>query len=670
MLFAGVTRPFTEKNQAGGCRLQLVPVEEVDVMPEEVRGTIADAIPLIADAVWRTVEPTRFTQEFHDEWQDVGGDQASVARLRCVLPKDRVALLFPLWELKPLRYVVLHHDMNGTMKVMGTKDEPAMIRVLGPYHGSDPLRDRNQYEVEVTVSRALPCPFYLQDPPDILVPGAACETLGELIDAATWADIEAELSVGQLSDAEASICPVPVLCDVIDDAVMAAGTDVIVAGAGTTDANGTYEPNGTLNGKNQYIKSGGIEEIFWTGTEWWIGTASGIYKSTDAVLEPWLVTTWLVGTATLPVPTVTNDVAGGAALLPCLSPDVQEDLRLALSVGVDVNREDAAGTPVLYSTVADGGSYTDARVAIRNSANSTDLEFIAGGVTQYVLKQVRVQYTDNANATQLYTPNITGITSGRYSTDLGVIPRIRVYKADGTTVIGYTDIAIAFYNVADSVITKPDATTVNLPATNALDVRNYRSGIVYRRGLDALWSGEYTSYGTGSEGANAAAGVYDYTEPVYPTHFAKLDRSVAGRWDTLVDNNIHADKERFTDETGAQTYTNNLVVDHLTGLMWYRVAASAATWATALSNVDGSSQGSYTDWRLPTEDELKSIINNEELGDPVNYAPFSLAVDLWTCTTVPSPTTSAKRMATSNGNFTSLAKTSTAQYIMVRTHLG
>lgn len=203
MQFGGVTRPFTEKNQAGGCRWQMVPVEEIDTMPDAVLGAISTAITLVTDAVWRTVEPTRFTQEFQDEWEVVDGDAMSVATLRCVLPKDRVALLFPLWDLKPLRCVALHHDMNGTMKVMGTKDEPATVRVLGPYHGTDGRRDRNQYEVEVRVARDTPCPFYLQDPPTIVAPGS-CPTLATLMAAETGGDLWALMDSTQQAAALAA----------------------------------------------------------------------------------------------------------------------------------------------------------------------------------------------------------------------------------------------------------------------------------------------------------------------------------------------------------------------------------------------------------------------------------------------------------------------------------
>jgi hypothetical protein len=115
--------------------------------------------------VWTTITPTKFTQDFAEEWVLRDGDQFARASLGFRLPKDRVALLDALWQLKPGRYVVLHHDLNGTVRVMGSKDEPATLRVQQVKHGADPRREGNRYVAMVEVSRRTECPFYLGTPP-------------------------------------------------------------------------------------------------------------------------------------------------------------------------------------------------------------------------------------------------------------------------------------------------------------------------------------------------------------------------------------------------------------------------------------------------------------------------------------------------------------------------
>lgn len=90
--------------------------------------------------------------------------------------------------------------------------------------------------------------------------------------------------------------------------------NMIVSGAGTSEVNGTYIENGTLNGKPLYILDGqgSYPRIYWSDA-WLISTASTYkgtkYSSTDNVDTPDLCTTWIVGAwGTSPAPTVT---AGG-----------------------------------------------------------------------------------------------------------------------------------------------------------------------------------------------------------------------------------------------------------------------------------------------------------------------------------------------------------------------
>lgn len=188
-----------EANTAGACKLQLVRVEEVSAVPDEILGTIATAITLVGSAVWTTVYPTRFTQAFTEEYSNERGAQMSVARVGAVIPKSRVILQAGLYGLKPGRYLVLNHDLNGTVKLMGTLDEPAQVRVSELTHGADPQAgDRNQYLLEVVCTRNTPCPFYLADPPEPSTgtPGD-CPTVGELLAAMTGAEIWAGLTVEQ-----------------------------------------------------------------------------------------------------------------------------------------------------------------------------------------------------------------------------------------------------------------------------------------------------------------------------------------------------------------------------------------------------------------------------------------------------------------------------------------
>jgi hypothetical protein len=228
-MVGNVTR-LREANMAGGCKLQLVPVGLVDTVPPEYYGSIASAITLLSGS-WTLVEPTRLTQEFAEAWQRPNGAQLAVASVAAVIPKDRVSLLHDLWHLHGDRYLVLVHDQNGTIKLMGTKQEPAIVRIEELTHGRDPRGDRNQYQLICTVSRRTACPFYLATAPTVL--GGVAPELPVDPDTVGRARVATTASIN-LASAPATI----------DGVTLAAGDRVLVKNQAAPAANGVYVWNG------------------------------------------------------------------------------------------------------------------------------------------------------------------------------------------------------------------------------------------------------------------------------------------------------------------------------------------------------------------------------------------------------------------------------------------
>jgi hypothetical protein len=87
-----------------------------------------------------------------------------------------------------------------------------------------------------------------------------------------------------------------------------------VSSAGYSSANGTYTYTGQFNSRNQYIYNDGIDiyEITWYNLptpQWTIfsNTVGMLYTSSDNVLTPNLVTTWVEEDLSyLPLPTVSS----------------------------------------------------------------------------------------------------------------------------------------------------------------------------------------------------------------------------------------------------------------------------------------------------------------------------------------------------------------------------
>jgi hypothetical protein len=141
----------------------------------------------------------------------------------------------------------------------------------------------------------------------------------------------------------------------------------------------------------------------------------------------------------------------------------------------------------------------------------------------------------------------------------------------------------------------------------------------------------------------------------------------------LSSNNPFGNTNRFTDELGGQTYTNNIVIDwstydSSTVLGWYKGAFPIEVWNTAIDNALTLSVGTFTSgWRLPNATEAFSILNYGA-SSSWNYAPFNnttLSV-VWTSTTYTSGTSNAM-VSWSDHRIAERSKASTSYSFRCRT---
>ena len=195
------------------------------------------------------------------------------------------------------------------------------------------------------------------------------------------------------------------------------------------------------------------------------------------------------------------------------------------------------------------------------------------------------------------------------------------------------------------------------------------SGIAYCWGL-SRWSGQDTQYRVGDEKWALDNGFFTYTPPAYPVAYARLVDFF-----TLAQNNIFGNTLRFTNPTGgaAATTGTRVIVDHLTGLDWYRPASNFGSldwdnWidlclATAF---DGGG------WIAPPIKTLIDIAQMEVGGQVYTYMPMNLtgSFSLYSGTTYQLNTTAAMRIQTGSSAMNALAKSTAAQqHIMVRRSL-
>jgi len=178
-------------------------------------------------------------------------------------------------------------------------------------------------------------------------------------------------------------------------------------------------------------------------------------------------------------------------------------------------------------------------------------------------------------------------------------------------------------------------------------------------------TGQTTSYRTGDDGDIEAGRA---------TSFLVLDTAPLHNDGSAT---INTTTNRFTDELGGQTYTNNIVLDWATWngstLLGYRRTQNGVdiTWANAIDACLALNIAGFTPWRLPNRNEFSNLWNGEStLG--YNYSPINLntpSLTLWTGNTLIAAPTFAWYNNTTYGLEDYKAKTTAtnSRYIPVRT---
>lgn len=189
----------------------------------------------------------------------------------------------------------------------------------------------------------------------------------------------------------------------------------------------------------------------------------------------------------------------------------------------------------------------------------------------------------------------------------------------------------------------------------------YIKAVAQRSTATLMKTGQTTSYRTGDDG--------------------DLEAGRATSFLVLAENNPFGNTNRFTDELGGSTYTNNIVIDWSTydgsSVLGYTKNLSTGTlknWNDCIDQAAAISIGLFTSgWRLPNRKEIENIMRLAGTTVTVlNYPPFnqSPATNIWTSTTYAFNTNNAHCLASSgDGNFTiAVSKTiALAQFYAVRT---
>jgi len=148
-------------------------------------------------------------------------------------------------------------------------------------------------------------------------------------------------------------------------------------------------------------------------------------------------------------------------------------------------------------------------------------------------------------------------------------------------------------------------------------------------------SGVTTAYRDGDEAWIDANYLDHYRDAVTFWNGSKVELTTDSFF-TLKSNNFFGNTNRFTDDLGGQTYTADLVINHFSGEMIYRIQSTNESWNDLIDNAKGSlfggtqTQGDFVNWFLPTRSGLNSLAEQETAtaSRVLNYSPFNILANL------------------------------------------
>lgn len=133
------------------CRIELAAIDTVIDDADVVMGVVEAEPTFVPSTGWDEVY---FTQDSAHFVERHDGDKHEL-KVVWRAPKDSAASLRFLEEVKKKRYLARITDLNETVKIAGTKEEPCAVKHVMRDHGQN-ARDSNHYNMELTLTRHEP----------------------------------------------------------------------------------------------------------------------------------------------------------------------------------------------------------------------------------------------------------------------------------------------------------------------------------------------------------------------------------------------------------------------------------------------------------------------------------------------------------------------------------
>jgi hypothetical protein len=364
--------------------------------------------------------------------------------------------------------------------------------------------------------------------------------------------------------------------------------------------------------------------------------------------------------------------SGGSATIQVPNPLVCDDATVEnsdLSYTATVSSGDTLVLPDITVTDSDGSTFTQPAVTNVVCTFNPPCDDAIVNINSVFWDNVPSGGTENIIVRQSSGSTQVGSIQGQYFriADSTAVVKNSVNTVISTTLIKAEDsediiLPDETITITDELGNPLDVITFPVYSTLNIDIDSYCTPCppaVTRSTATLMKTGQTTSYRTGDDGDLEAGRDTDFF--------------------TLAENNPFGNTNRFTDELGGQTYTNDIVIDWSTyngaNVLGYNRNINywaGSNWNTAIDNALLYSIGTYTSgWYLANKKQHENLQNINIVGQALNYAPFNYTTtaSLWTSTTDPDTTTSAYRWNLVQKTLTALIKTagSNMRTLAVRT---
>lgn len=152
-----IRRLEKEENIGGGIYILIADVKWIDAFPEVIDENIEDDITLLSPNVWLRMDFTEETLNFNETEDEES--EGFISILLGLIPKDRLDTQRKLAAFRRKRVVALYFDANGSCKVLGSKEQPAIFDLVSVDH-KESRADRNEQAIQIKTDGVNRCPFY------------------------------------------------------------------------------------------------------------------------------------------------------------------------------------------------------------------------------------------------------------------------------------------------------------------------------------------------------------------------------------------------------------------------------------------------------------------------------------------------------------------------------